>query len=39
LRIFDLIRPSINPLIIDSRLIDRVLIQLYPTSTSAGRCS
>ncbi len=27
---FDLIRPSINPLIIDSRLIDRVLIQLYP---------
>ena len=27
---FDLIRPSINPLIIDSRLIDRVLIRLYP---------
>lgn len=27
---FDLIRPSINPLIVDSRLMDRVLIELYP---------
>jgi tetratricopeptide (TPR) repeat protein len=27
---FDLIRPKINPLIINSRLMDRVLIQLYP---------
>lgn len=27
---FDLIRPSLNPLIIDSRLMDRVLIELYP---------
>jgi tetratricopeptide (TPR) repeat protein len=27
---FDLLKPSINPLIIDSHLMDRVLIRLYP---------
>ncbi len=27
---FDLIRPTLNPLVIDSRLMERVLIELYP---------
>ncbi|HEY0593914.1 MAG TPA: tetratricopeptide repeat protein [Thermoanaerobaculia bacterium] len=27
---FDLIRPTLNPLVIDSKLMDRVLIELYP---------